>query len=187
MKKRIFTAIDISDKAREKVFVYIESLRRRFPDLRVGWEKAEKLHLTLNFLGDVDEISLINAENAVKKTARQISDFKLKIHSTGVFPNVTNAKILWLGLDGEMNLLKTTNEILDNECTKFGLAKEKRKFRPHLTIACLREPNKSRQLAETHIQNVFPPVVFEVKSIVIYESTLLSNGSIYSKLQDFSF
>ncbi len=76
MKKRIFTAIDISAEAREKVSDYIESLRRQLSNLRVGWEKPEKLHLTLKFFGDVDENGLKNVEKAVEKTARRISEFK---------------------------------------------------------------------------------------------------------------
>ena len=187
MKKRIFTAIDICHEAREKVSVYIESLRREFPDLRVGWEKAEKLHLTLRFFGGVDRNGLKNIENAVEETAQQISDFKLIIHSTGVFPNVRGAKILWLGLEDKTNLLKKTNEVLENECAKFDFAKEKRNFKPHLTIARLREPEKSKRLAVTHLKNEFPPIEFDAKSIVIYESKLLPNGSIYRKIEDFSF
>lgn len=187
MKKRIFTAIDVSDEARRKFSFYIESLRRQFFDLRVGWEKPEKLHLTLKFFGDVDDNGLRNIKNAVEKTAQQISDFKLLIHSTGVFPNLRNPKILWLDFEDKSNLLKMTNEILEKECAKFGFAKEKRIFKAHLTIARLREPHKSKRLAETHLKNEFPPVEFEVKSIVIYESKLLPNGSVYRKRSEFKF
>ena len=194
MKKRIFTAIDVSDEARQKVAVYIESLRREFPDLRVGWEKPEKLHLTLKFFGDVDENGLQNVEKTVEKTARrisnfrfQISDFRLLIQSTGVFPNLRNPKILWLGLEDNADLLKTINEILENEFAKIGFSKEKRNFRPHLTFARLRQPLKSGKLAEIHIKNEFPPTEFTVKSIEIYESTLLPTGSNYRKIKSFNF
>lgn len=187
MKKRIFTAIDISDEAREKISDYIESLRRQFPDLRVGWDKPEKLHLTLKFFGDVDEIGLENIEKAVENTVLQMSDFDLLLHLTGVFPNVRNAKILWIGLEDKTNLLKSANTILENECAKFGFTKEKRKFKPHLTVARLREPHKSKKLAETHLKNEFPLIEFTAKSIVIYESTLLPSGSIYKRFKSFNF
>ena len=54
--KRIFAAIDISEEARRKVSAYIETLRRAFPRVRIGWEKTEKLHLTLKFLGGIDAL-----------------------------------------------------------------------------------------------------------------------------------
>ena len=187
MKRRIFTAIDISDEAREKVSVYIESLRRDFQDLRVGWEKSEKLHLTLKFFGDVYENELENVQKIAENTASQMSSFKLKISSNGVFPNLSKTKILWLGLEDESDCLKKTNEIFEKECEKFGFAKENRNFKPHLTIARLREPEKSKKLAEIHLQNEFPPIEFSAESLVIYESKLLSNGSIYRKLRSFNF
>ena len=60
MIKRIFIAIDISADVREKTAEYIQDLRKDFQDLRVGWERAGKLHLTLKFLGDVDENQINN-------------------------------------------------------------------------------------------------------------------------------
>ncbi len=185
MKKRIFTAIDIPGEARQKISNYSKSLRREFPDLCVGWEKPEKIHLTLKFFGDVDEFELENIEIAAENTARQVSDFNLKIISNGVFPDLQKPKILWLGLEDENSSLKRMNEILESECEKFGFTKEKRDFKPHLTIARLREPEKSKKLAETHLENEFPPIEFKVQSIVIYESKLLPTGSIYQKSSEF--
>ena len=178
--KRIFTAIDISDEVRRKVSAYIENLRGEFWQIRVGWEKPEKLHLTLKFLGDIDNEQLKNLTEVVEKTARQISDFKLRISDTGVFPSPRNARILWLGLKDERGSLQSLNEILESECEAVGFAREKRNFKAHLTIARLREPQKSRELAQKHLQNEFEAVEFEAREVVIYESKLLLQGSVYS-------
>jgi 2'-5' RNA ligase len=178
--KRIFTAIDISDEARRKVSAYVETLCGEFSNLRVGWEKAEKLHLTLKFLGDIDDRHLKNLIEAVEKTARQIKSFKLEIAETGVFPSPRNARILWLGLKNEQGSLQKLNEILEIECEKIGFEKEKRNFKAHLTIARLREPQKSKELAQRHLRNEFEAVEFDVSEIVIYESKLLPQGSVYS-------
>lgn len=186
MKKRIFTAIDISEQARLKVSRYIETLRNKFSDLRVGWEKAAKLHLTLKFLGDIDEKQLKDLENAVLNSvnafskAEKAADFKIQISDTGVFPSKRNAKILWLGLHDKTESLTKINQLLETECEKIGFEKEKRSFKPHLTIARLREPHKSGNLVEKHLENMFEPVEFTVSEIVIYESKLLPTGSIYS-------
>lgn len=105
--KRIFTAIDLSDEARSEVSDYIEKLRGEFRGLRVGWERAEKLHLTLKFLGDLYETDLQNLIEAVEKAAKQISGFDLQISQTGAFPTKRNARILWLGLKDESDGLST--------------------------------------------------------------------------------
>lgn len=193
MKKRIFTAIDISEQARQKVSNYIEALRKEFSILRVGWEKAEKLHLTLKFLGDCDERQLRVLEKAAENTAKTFFEsentakFKIQISDTGVFPSKRNARILWLGLYDQAGNLAKINKILETESEKEGFEKEKRSFKPHLTIARIREPHKSGNLVEKHLENEFEPVEFEVSEIVIYESKLQPTGSIYRKLKTFKF
>jgi 2'-5' RNA ligase len=178
--KRIFTAIDISEEAREKVFNYTERLRGEFPNLRVGWERAEKLHLTLKFLGDTAERELRDLVEAVEKTAQQISKFKLQIVRTGAFPSAKRARVLWLGVRDEPENLQKLNEILETECAAKNFAKETRSFKPHLTIARLREPQNSKALIEKHLENEFEAAEFEVSEITIYESVLQKSGSIYS-------
>src|SRR3712207_6368818 len=130
MKKRIFTAIDISELARQKVSGYIENLRMEFSNLRIGWEKAEKLHLTLKFFGDCNERQLRNLEDAAANSARaffdseKIANFKIQISDTGVFPSKRNARILWLGLQDESRNLAKINRILETECENAGFEKE---------------------------------------------------------------
>lgn len=193
MKKRIFTAIDLSEEARGKVSDYIQNFSGEFSGLRVGWEKAEKLHLTLKFLGDCDERQLDALKNAVLNTVNSFSalekveNFKICISNTGVFPAKRNARILWLGLRDESGNLAKINQILEAECGKAGFEREKRGLKPHLTIARLREPHRSKDLIEKHLKNKFEPVEFCVSGIAIYESKLQPTGSIYQKLKELKF
>lgn len=185
--KRIFVAIYISEEARGKVADYIETLRGEFAAIRVGWEKPEKLHLTMKFIGDIDDEQLKYLTEAVEKMARQISNFKLQISDTGVFPSPRNARILWLGLQDEKESLQKLNEILENECERVGFVKEKRNLKAHLTVARLREPQKSNELARKHLQNKFAAAEFKACEIVIYASELLPRGSIYSVVSKHEF
>jgi 2'-5' RNA ligase len=178
--KRIFVAVDISDEARRKVSEYIETLRKEFKDVRVSWDRAEKLHLTLKFLGDTNEKQLEDLKKNVENIASEITNFKLQISNTGLFPNVRNPRVLWLGIKGDVNDLQKINAVLEIECEKIGFAKEIRIYKPHLTIGRIREPKKAKSLAIKHLENKFEPIEFEVSEIVIYESKLQSNGSIYS-------
>lgn len=184
MMKRVFVAIDISDEARNQTFAYLENLRKDFRDFRVGWERREKLHLTLKFLGDIDEKQLSNLKEAVKKTTKQFAKFKICLSGTGVFPKPKNARVLWICLGDENDNLLKLFELLENECEKTGFPKEEKKFHPHLTIARLREPDKSRKLAEKHLAEKFERVNFEVSAIVIYESQLFPTGSKYRKIEE---
>jgi RNA 2',3'-cyclic 3'-phosphodiesterase len=180
MKRRIFIAVDISDEARRIASEYSEAMRREFSNLRIGWEKAEKLHLTLKFLGETNEDQLEKLIEIVGKTAAQISNFRLSVGETGVFPTPRNARILWLGVKDEKGSLAEISEILESECEKIGFPKEKRNFKAHLTIGRLREPHKSKEIALKHLQNKFEPVEFIVSELVVYESKFQPQGSIYS-------
>ena len=87
-------------------------------------------------------------------------------------------------LDESGNLAKI-NQFLENECEKIGLAKEARKFVPHLTIGRIREPQTAKGLVKKHLETAFEPVGFEVSEIVIYESILQPTGSNYRKVMSF--
>lgn len=187
MNRRIFIAIDISDEARRRVADYIGILRREFTDLRIGWERAEKLHLTLKFLGETNEKQLTELAEIVGKTAAQFSNFELQIAETGVFPLLRKPRILLLGVKDETNNLSKISELLEIKCERIGFKREKRKFKPHLTIARLREPQKSKEIAQKHLENKFEPSRFEASEIVIYESKLQPKGSIYEVISKFEF
>lgn len=180
--KRIFVAVDISAEAIQKVSDYIEELKTEFTTVRVGWEKPEKLHLTLKFLGDTNENQLKTISEIVGELAERIPPFSLRIAVTGVFPRIVRkARVLWIDVKDETGSLVWMNEVLETECAKIGFARENRDYKPHLTIARLREPEKSQQLIERHLQKEFEPVGFEVGEILIYESRLQPAGSIYEK------
>lgn len=185
--KRIFAAVDISDEARRKAAEYIETLRNEFRQIRVGWDRAEKLHLTLKFLGDTDERQLNELKNISQEISAQTAKFKLRIADTGVFPNARNPRVLWIDVKDEQGNLAKINNFLETECEKIGFARERRNYVPHLTIGRIREPNKASELAQKHLQNGFEPVEFEVSEIVIYESVLQPTGSIYSKVLSSQF
>jgi 2'-5' RNA ligase len=76
--------------------------------------------------------------------------------------------------------LRGLHQILESECEKAGFARETRDFKPHLTIARLREPGRPAGLAGAHMQAQIRPVEFEVPEIVLYESRLAPTGSIYT-------
>lgn len=180
MTKRIFAAIDISDKAKVKVAEYLKNLKSEFADLRVGWEKTEKLHLTLKFFGDVEIADLKTLNNAIVETAGQFSKFNLQTSTTGAFPSPAKAQVLWIGIEDKTKSLQNLAEIFEANCVKHGFAREARNFKAHLTVARLREPEKSRELVEKHLRGVIEPIRFEVSEIVIYESQLQKSCSIYS-------
>lgn len=187
MTKRIFAAVEIPENVRETTAEYSKNLRNNFSYLKIGWEKREKLHLTLKFFGDADEVQIQKISEILKDAAANAKTFEIAIGETGVFPNARNPRVLWLGVkhDKEKTLEKITFEI-ENGTEKLGFKREIRKFNPHLTIARLREPQKSREIAAFHLKQNFEPISFLVAEIVLFQSNLQKAGSVYKQIESFS-
>lgn len=178
--KRIFVAVDISDEARRRAAAHIDSLKSVVSKARVGWVRAEKLHLTLKFLGDTGENELARLNQAVERAAALIGPFHIRLGTTGVFPSPRKARVLWLGVEDADREFRRLYQILEVECEKEGFEPEtKRDFKPHLTIARLREPGRPAELVRAHLETEFGPVEVEVPDIGIYESRLQPAGPVY--------
>ena len=178
--KRLFIAVDISDETRQAVAKYIDELRVKFRDVRVGWERPEKLHLTLKFLGDVEEANIEAVGRVVSEVAKRQEPFTATMSGCGIFPNPGEPRILWIGVeDGTREMARIAGDI-DNAVAPLGFPREKRSYNPHLTIGRVREPRKGCDLAAEHIAHGFEPVEFSVPHLTLYESVLSPQGSAYA-------
>jgi 2'-5' RNA ligase len=178
--RRIFIAVDISDAARAECARHIDELRRRFPTTNLRWERSEKLHLTLKFLGDTEASTLAKLEEPLERVASDISPFTLALSGVGVFPSRQKPRVPWIGIKGEDDALSTLAGQVDAECEQLGYEREGRRFSPHLTIGRVRPPFKSLSVIDEHLAARIEPVTFDVTSLVIYESQLSPTGSVYS-------
>ena len=182
MKKRLFIAVDISNEAREHAASYIAALRETAADARISWTKRENLHLTLKFLGDVDEAKIAGLVVALDKALTGMPTCDLEVVGTGVFPSARKPKVLWLGVnDIGGNLLRVAGAV-DDGLSVVGFPIEEREFSPHLTIGRVRDPRNARDIARKHLQSKFDAVRFKVTEVVLYESTLSPSGSIYNPI-----
>lgn len=184
---RVFVAVDISAEVRREVSRRIDFLRSKFSNLRVGWDKPEKLHLTLKFLGGIDEQQLQDLIIATEKAVQGISPFELTIAGANVFPFKGRARVLWLDIAKGKETLKKLNERLEDECLAVGFERGEHEYTPHLTIARLREPHNSAELAKLHVTTHFPAISFQVNEIIIMKSDLSPQGSNYTSLKSIEF
>ena len=185
--KRIFIAIDISDEARPEAAGYIERLRLDFARIKVGWERPEKLHFTVRFLGDIDEKQIEKVCAVIETVANQFKPFAVRIVETGVFPHYKNPKVLWLGPKQGSEEMTRINADIDSGLERIGFEPERRKFHPHLTIARIKDLEKSRTLVRVHRQRQLEPITFTATGITIYESKLQKTGSEYFPVRFFPF
>jgi len=182
---RIFCAVELPEDVRARVAAHVALLREATARaaLKISWERPEKLHLTLKFLGEV-EIGRVEAlTRAATRAAGVGGKFELTLREAGTFPPRGNARVLWLGLHDETGRLAQLQERLEAECERENFPREARAFRPHITVARIRMPNAAaRQLATLHRETNFAPASFDVTEFVVMQSELGAGGSRYTPL-----
>jgi len=187
VKKRLFIAVDISDEARSAARTYIDLLKSKFPSAHVKWGDPENLHLTVKFLGSTDNDLLPRVVNLVRQNAKDTKPFEIEISGTGVFPSAKDPRVLWLGVKETSGTMKHLAELIDQDWSALGFEKETRAFKPHLTIARIRDPRRAADLGRQHQSNSFGPIRFVCDELVLYESQLGHGGSTYTKLATAKF
>ncbi len=177
---RLFIAAEIPDKILEQI---IRIRNEIYPDADVRWEKKEKLHLTLKFLGDVNVDLIPDLKSSLEDILNSFNKIELKFSHFGMFYFKRKPRILWLGLNYPPELFDIYSRI-NSEFIKFGFEKEKRKFNPHLTILRIRGNENIGSLKKFLDVKIDLPE-FDLTSIILFKSTLMPGGSIYEKLESF--
>jgi 2'-5' RNA ligase len=179
---RVFCAIEVPPDIRQAITNHIALLRQRLPNVSASWPRAENVHLTLKFLGDIPVERVEVLSQAVRDAAASIQPFDLVVKGCGSFPPRGQPRVLWIGIEDATGSLNQLYQTLETECAAVGFAREERPFHPHLTIARLRQPQGARQMAELHKQLGFDGINFRIKAMSVIRSELRPEGSHYSAI-----
>jgi 2'-5' RNA ligase len=144
---RLFLALNLPPAVRDAAHAAAEPLRRAAPG--VAWTAAEKLHLTVKFLGEQPEGAAATLAAALAPVVTRHPPAELDIVGVGAFPRLTRPRVLWLGVrpDPKLELL---HHDVEAACAALGHPLSGRAFRPHVTLGRVRpraEPVDARALA----------------------------------------
>ena len=184
---RVFCAVELPGEIRAAVAAHAARLRRDFPDARASWARAEGLHITLKFIGEVEAARVEALLRAAGAAVGGLKPFRLSIEESGTFPPRGAARVLWLGVKDESGQLARLQRRLEEECEADGFPREPRAFKPHLTVARLRTPQGAHALSEAHRRTPFGPQHFEVSELLVIRSELGPGGSRYTPLSCHAF
>lgn len=143
---RSFIAIDIPDDIKEKIAGIQSELRESQADVR--WVKPGSIHLTLKFLGNIEEAQAKEVEEQMRESAKGISPFSINVTGIGVFPNRRNPRVIWIGLEEATGALSALQKRIEENLTILGFEKEGRNFSPHLTIGRVKSSKGKSRLIE---------------------------------------
>jgi 2'-5' RNA ligase len=124
----------------------------------------------------------------VKNNVANMKALMLNVRNLGAFPSVNRPRVLWLGIDGDTDALINLQTEIDAGFQDYGFKKEDRPFKPHLTLARIKEPKGLVGLAETVTKNEdYIAGSFTVSGLTLFKSDLKPTGAIYTKLAHFPF
>ena len=181
---RLFLAIDPGDEFRRQIGDTIETIRENSSG-GIRWVRDGKLHVTLSFLGEVNEGRIPDIEAVARDVASRHGPFRVTVQGAGVFPDWRRLRVVWFGLH-DTGLLAALAEDLRRVRTVLGLAPD-RPFRAHLTIGRATGPLSAEQKqslsrALAPFKGAYP---FDVWRVILMRSTLSRAGSEYSELASF--
>lgn len=171
---RCFISIDLPKEIQKEV----EKIQKVLPGFKGKLTEPENLHLTLKFLGEIDEEHLVEIKRRLNEI--RFKKFEIEISQIGVFsPN--HIRIVWLHLSNCEKLQKLVDEKLE------GLFKKEHRFMSHLTIARVKGiKNKRYFLGELKKIKIPKGLKFTIKEFVLKKSTLTPEGPLYEDLETFS-
>jgi len=193
---RAFLAVELSQELQAELATVQQNLKRRIEpemkrDTRISWTKPASIHLTIKFLGDMDEQVIDPMLVAVEQTVGSQIPVNVPLERLGAFPRPQSPRVLWVGPSenwergGEATRIAEIHGAIEQACEGFSFLRETRPFSPHLTLARIKvgERHVGVALAQTGVlDRPLSLGSLAVESVVLMKSELKPTGSVYTKL-----
>ncbi len=153
--------------------------------LDVRWVKPGNIHLTVVFLGSVPAENLTAMEQPIHEVCAAFSPFSIALKGLGCFPHARNPRVIWVGLEGDIERMAGFRDSLQERLVPFGIKEEKRPFRPHLTLGRFNRFRRTDPELEGLLERYrdLESPVCSLGELVLFKSDLRRTGSIYTKLK----
>ncbi|MGL4424265.1 MAG: RNA 2',3'-cyclic phosphodiesterase [Gemmataceae bacterium] len=172
-RTRTFLGIDIGPTTRSAITRAQSHLART--GAQVKWARPTNLHITLAFLGDIDDTDLAAVCRLAQQVARRTEPFRLSFQGLSAFPNTRRPKTIWVGLADGLEPLQEFCSILAEPLAAMGFRQDDRPFTPHITLGRVSDEASADLLAELlpdYAETPFGQV--DLEELLVYNS--LSRG-----------
>jgi 2'-5' RNA ligase len=184
---RMFCAVELPDTVKALFADHVRRLRDAAHDVRASWARPESVHITLKFVGEIEQTRARELSLAAERAIQGSEPFQLAIEGAGSFPPRGAPRVLWLGVRDDSGGLTRLQTRLEDECAASGFPNEPRVFHPHLTVARLKAPAGAKRLATLHKLAPFELEVFRVDRLKVIRSELGAGGSRYMIVSEHFF
>jgi len=185
---RAFIAIDLPENIKNTLGEIQGRLKSGLDP--ISWVKPQNLHLTLKFLGEISEEQMASTDQIITAQAKITAAFKIKLDDLGVFPNLHQARILWIGAKLCPPVIQLAAN-LENKIAALGIAKEERTFTSHITLGRIKSripaQNLEKKFSAIKNEKIFADLEFTARGLALFQSTLRESGPVYTVLKEASF
>lgn len=178
---RTFIALELSEPVKKSLVRVQQQIGSKTGGIK--WVRPENMHLTLKFLGATAEDKIGAVAEVLARAAAGVTGIEMVVSGFGAFPNRSNPKVVWAGLETGDVLFKLHKEI-DLSLEPLGFQREKRPFSPHLTLGRVRDA-KARKMLRTVFEKIPAEPIgwFTADRLTFYKSELMPQGPVYSILK----
>lgn len=187
---RVFISVELPDEIKKKVAEATAPLKEI--ESGIKWVEDRNLHITLKFLGWVEDRKIDNMISLTEESAQGTGSFKLKFAGLGTFPGGGSPRVVWIGITEGGEKLKLIAEKLENNFSSAGFRSEEREFSAHLTIGRVKDLPAGRH-GKKGVDKVVEKMdilknksfgEMAVKHISIMKSALSPKGPVYEKIKE---
>ena len=182
---RLFIAIELDAEVTDELARCQVRLRERLP-VSVAWVKRSSMHLTLQFLGEVeaDRVDTIVANLA--QVVTPLPSFTLRLASLDAFPSLARPRALWIGIQGQTPELMVLRQVVDGAMAALRFPSEGQ-FQPHLTLGRVRDnqPRSGATAVPPGAAGAIRPLPIQVGAVSLMRTQLTPGGSVYTRLSAF--
>jgi len=177
---RVFIAIELPAEIQRALANVQNELKSATNSAR--WVAPESIHLTLKFIGEISNQRIAEIDAALMGLIWK--PFTVTVRGIGFFPGKRSPRVFWAGM--EASTMEELAQQIDTRMERLGFEKEKRAFRPHITLARAKETRIDKSLvmaASPYEQYEFG--AFNVDRFYLIQSTLKPSGAVYNKLNEY--
>ncbi|HEX9808707.1 MAG TPA: RNA 2',3'-cyclic phosphodiesterase [Alphaproteobacteria bacterium] len=169
---RLFTGIEIPDEIRAR----LAALAAGVPGAR--WVPAANIHLTLRFIGNVDDDRVGDIDDALARV--RAPGFPVTIQGVDHFSRGRSPSMLWAGVEKNPALLHLQDRV-ETALVRAGLESDRRKYTPHVTLARLKDAPRGRVHAFIAENGLLQFAPFTVENFTLFSSFLARSGAIHRR------
>ncbi|MEX2100393.1 MAG: RNA 2',3'-cyclic phosphodiesterase [Acidimicrobiia bacterium] len=179
--RRAFVAVVPPPEVLDAVEAAVGPIRRVAPP-RLSWTRRGQWHLTLQFLGAVDDVDVL--VDSIAGNLHGCRPVALGLGSAGAFPSVSRASVLWIGLDDGRDELARLAGVVERATEPLGYEPDLREYHPHLTIARSQRPRPLTSVVTALGDGPFGPR-WDATEVLLMESDTRFDGAVHKEIAHF--